>query len=433
MRLDLQIVKIRGIRFGKITGVDQGILTLNRDEIAKLLAQDTRFERVEIEIANPGERCRILQVVDVIEPRAKLTPGPGDVLGVAGKHEATGLGKTTVLRGAAVIISDNRDKRGETISSEAHGAIIDMSGPGSEVSPFGQTHNVVVLPLPKKGVSATEYQVALKLAGLKTSNYLAKAACKVAPDDIETYDLPALTEITRGMEDLPKVTYIVQIVSLQFEPLPGEPVLLGQQAAGIVPTILHPNQVLDGAITSPFPGLNIQTYHIQNHPIVKALYDRHGRDLCFAGVIAVVAPNNVFDFDRVANITASLAKGVLGADGAILTKTAGGAPEMAMARTAQRCEQLGIKTTVALMHMGADVKDAKYGGSTIFNMPEVDAIVSMGTPYMELTLPAVERLVGRPGFSPEGPPIDGEIVRSIGAMKGVLCQMGSSKLTSVRY
>jgi len=104
-----------------------------------------------------------------------------------------------------------------------------------------------------------------------------------------------------------------------------------------------------------------------------------------------------------------------------------------MARTAQRCEQLGIKTTVALMHMGADVKDAKYGGSTIFNMPEVDAIVSMGTPYMELTLPAVERLVGRPGFSPEGPPIDGEIVRSIGAMKGVLCQMGSSKLTSVRY
>jgi len=433
MRLDFQIIKIRNIRFGKMTGVEQGVLTLNRDEIAKRLAEDKRFERVEIEIASPGDKCRILQVVDVIEPRAKIDPDPGNDLGAAGQHQATGIGKTIVLQGAAVIISDFRDKREATISSDPHGAIIDMSGPGSTISPFGRTHNVVVLPLPKPGVSAAEYQIALKLAGLKTANYLANAARETTPDEIETYDLPALTEIARGLEDLPKVTYIAQIISLQFEPLPGEPVILGQQAAGIVPTILHPNQVLDGAITSPLPGLNVQTYHLQNHPIIKALYNRHGRDLCFTGVIATVAPNNVFDFDRVANIAAAMAKWVLAADGAILTKTAGGAPELAMARTAQRCEQLGIKTTIALIHMGADIKDPKHGGSTIFSMPEVDALVSMGTPDMELTLPPMERLVGRPGFSPGGPSMKSEIVRSLGGIKGALCQMGSSRLTAVRY
>jgi uncharacterized protein YbjT (DUF2867 family) len=75
-----------------------------------------------------------------------------------------------------------------------------------------------------------------------------------------------------------------------------------------------------------------------------------------------------------ADIAASLAKWVIGADGAVLTKTGGGAPELAMARTAQRCEQLGIKTAIAMLHMGADFKDAKYGASTIFSMPEVDAI-----------------------------------------------------------
>jgi glycine reductase len=209
--------------------------------------------------------------------------------------------------------------------------------------------------------------------------------------------------------------------------------LFGIQAGGIVPTILHPNQVLDGAVTSALPGLNMQTYRIQNHPMIKELYKRHGKDLCFAGVIVTVAPNNVFDFDRIANITATLAKWVIGADGAILTKTGGGAPELAMARTAHRCEQLGIKTAIAMLHMGADFKDAKYGASTIFSIPEVDAIVSMGFPFERLTLPPVERVIGNPLLINEGPPIEGEIVEPLSSIYGALCQLGTSKLMAVRY
>ena len=66
-----------------------------------------------------------------------------------------------------------------------------------------------------------------------------------------------------------------------------------------------------------------------------------------------------------------------------------------MAKTAQRCEQLGVKTAIAMLHMGADYRDAKFGAATIFNIPEVDAIVSMGFPYMKLTLPPVERVIGQ--------------------------------------
>jgi glycine reductase len=278
-----------------------------------------------------------------------------------------------------------------------------------------------------------DYQAALKIAGLKAAAYLGKAGEEEQPDDSEIYELPPLTEITRGVEGLPKVTYITQVLSLQFEPVPGEPILFGRQAGGIVPSILHPNQVLDGAITSPYSSLNDQTYHIQNHPIVKELYKRHGKDLCFTGVIVTLAPSNISDFDRMANIAASMAKWVLGADAAILTKTAGGAPELAMARTAERCEQLGVKTAIAMLHMGADIKDAKYGATTIFNIPEVDAIVSMGTPHTTITLPPVQRIVGRPDVVSEGPPVEGKIIVSFGTIKGALCQMGSSKQTAVRY
>ncbi len=431
MRLELHRVKIQDVRFGNKTRIDNGLLYINRGELQELLQADKKLGRVEIELARPGEKCRIVQVVDVIEPRAKL--GSEDFLGSAGKYTTIGEGRTSVLQGAAIVMSDCREKSETTISKESHGYIIDMSGPGSEVSPFGQTLNVVLLPQPKDKVSAMDYQAAFKIAGLKAGAYLAKAGEILKPDEIEIYDLPPLTEIKKGMESLPKVTYIFQILSLQFEPIPGEPTLFGNQADEIVPTILHPNQVLDGAITSPVPGLNVQTYQIQNHPIIKELYKRHAKDLCFTGVIVTVAHNNVADFDRMADIAATLAKWVIGADGAVLTKTGGGAPELAMARTAQRCEQLGIKTAIAMLHMGADFKDAKYGGSTIFSMPEVDAIVSMGVPYMEVILPPVERVVGGSISLSEDLAIKGEMVQSLGSIKGSLCQLGSSKLTAVRY
>ncbi len=433
MRLELQLIKIRDIQFGDKTKIDDNVLYINRSELRELLEGDRRIGKVDIELAHPGEACRILQVGDVIEPRFKLGSDPDNLLGPAGNHAATGEGKTCVLKGTAIVISDYRKRRKGTISSEPHGSIIDMSGPGSEVSPFGKTENIVLLPQPKEGVSALDYQAALKIAGLKAAAYLGKAGEEEQPDDSEIYELPPLTEITRGVEGLPKVTYITQVLSLQFEPVPGEPILFGRQAGGIVPSILHPNQVLDGAITSPYSSLNDQTYHIQNHPIVKELYKRHGKDLCFTGVIVTLAPSNISDFDRMANIAASMAKWVLGADAAILTKTAGGAPELAMARTAERCEQLGVKTAIAMLHMGADIKDAKYGATTIFNIPEVDAIVSMGTPHTTITLPPAQRIVGRPDVVSEGPPVEGKIIVSFGTIKGALCQMGSSKQTAVRY
>lgn len=434
MRLELHKVKITDIRFGDTTGLDHGVLTIDKGELQGLLEQDKRLAGVEIALARPGEKCRILQVADVVEPRAKSGEDIEGALGSAGTHQGTGEGTTWVLQGAAIVLCDSRKKGEEdTTSMDPRDHIIDMHGPGSEISHYGKTFNIVILPKQKERTNALDYQAALKIAGLKTAHYLAATAGDVAPDDIEIYDLPPLTEITQGIEDLPRVAYIFQVISLQYEPIPGEPVFFGSQAGEIMPTILHPNQVLDGAVTSALPGLNVQTYWFQNHPIIKELYRRHGKDLCFTGVIATTAPNNVLDFDRMANIAARLAKEVLGAEGVVLTKTGGGAPELAMARTAQRCEQLGMKTAIAMLHMGADIKDIKYGASTIFSMPEVDAIVSMGFPFSKLALPPVERVIGNPVPYSGTPPVDREILMPLGSIYGTLCQLGSSKWTAVRH
>jgi glycine reductase len=181
-------------------------------------------------------------------------------------------------------------------------------------------------------------------------------------------------------------------------------------------------------VTSPFPALNVQTFQIQNHPIIRELAARHGKELFFAGVIVSTAPNNMADIEKVSNIAANLARYV-GANGVVLTKTGGGAPELTMARTAQRCEQFGIRTAIAVLHMGADV----YGAPTLFNMPEVDAIVSLGVPNTQMTLPAVERVVGRRHVVPNFPPIEGTIVRTEGGIKGGQCQLGTFRFRAVRY
>jgi len=423
MRLEIEKTNIQTIKFGPRTECKDGELIIDREELMRLLEKDSRLLDVDLDIALPGERCRILQVTDIIEPRYK----PGTDMNGTGTSEI-GSGVTRALKGMAVLLCDNRES-----AEIAYGAIIEMSGPSVEVSPFSRTCNLVLLTTPRPGLSDGEYQVAIKEAGLKAGEYLAEAAFIKSPDEISEYDLPSLNELGESFGELPKVVYIPQIFSQQFVAIPGEPVLFGRQADGIIPTLIHPNQFLDGAVKATYPALNITTYDLQNSPIIEALYRRHGHDLCFCGVIVTLAPNNVADFNLMADLVASLAKNLVNADGAILTKCGGGAPELVMARAAQQCELLGIKTVIAMLNMGADIKDHKYGAATIFNFPEVDAIVSMGTPYADLKLPAVDKVIGKLKTFAGNQASDGEIFTSIGTIKGSMCQLGSSKLSAVRY
>jgi glycine reductase len=60
------------------TALRQGTLELDASRLARLLAEDRRLTRVAVDVVHPGESCRIVHVLDVFEPRAKVEPpGPG--------------------------------------------------------------------------------------------------------------------------------------------------------------------------------------------------------------------------------------------------------------------------------------------------------------------------------------------------------------------
>jgi glycine reductase len=434
MRLQLDILNIKDVQFADQTTIIDGVLYINRQELQEFLKEDKRLSRVDIELAHPGEKCRIIQVSDVVEPRAKKN-GDVDFPGALGRQGMVGRGNTCVLRGTAVVMSEYRRDGDPPMQPgmPLHGGIIDMSGLGAKLSIYGKTHNVVLVPWPANEISLHDYRIALKIAGLKTAVYLAKAGKGLRPDEIEVYDLPPLSKIGKELEDLPKVAYIFQFISAQFETIPGYPILYGSSAERIAPTVLHPNEILDGAIITPYRTMDIDVFGLQNHSIIKELYQRHGKDLCFTGVVITVAHDNIQENERAATMAANLVKWVLDADGVILTKSGGGIPEVAMALTAQRCEVLGVRTSVALTHYPADFSDAAFDSTILFNVPEIDAIVSLGTPHALITLPPVERIIGKPVTLPEGPPVNGEIETRVRWVQGVFSQIGNSRLIAVRY
>jgi len=286
----------------------------------------------------------------------------------------------------------------------------------------------VVVPYPAKGASHESYTIAIKIAGLKTAVYLANAGEGLEPDEVEVYDLPPLTEVTKGMEDLPKVAYSFQVYCTSYPAMPSEPILYGDNIRRLLPTIIHPNEVLDGAILNYYHGRGTETYIFQNHPVIKELYRRHGKELCFVGVILTVSRYTEPERERSVAMASNLAKSLLGADGVVITKTSGGAPDIDAAQTAHRCEEMGIKAVLIVYGSESGIE-----GSIVFNLPGANAIVNTGNPFRTLQLPAVERTIGKSVILPSGAPSHGELNRTSNVITGALDVAGHSKIVSIQY
>ena len=421
MRLDLGIVDIQDARFGLQTQIENQVLFINRQELVALLEQEPLFERVQIDLAHPGESCRIVRVLDVLEPRYRMNgpnfPGALDPAGLVGD------GETRALKNVAVVETDQLRTRSRNI--------IDMSGPGAAYSPVANTHNVVLLPYPKKNADKDEYRLAVKKAGLIASTYLAAAAKSVIPDTTQTYELPPLA-LNQGPKGLPRIAYIFPIHSQQHPTHQKETVFYGSNIQGFMPTVVHPNEILDGALMFSYSAF---TWFAQNHPVILELYRRHGKDLWFAGVVATIAPVTIGEKERNAYLAARLAKETLGADGILATKIGGGAVDTDLMLIYTRCEELGMKGTLIIMERYPDT------GIT-FVPPNVNALVTPGLTRDGITLPAVERVIGGDTLAldnsnpdntnPSVPllPANQELRLWIGDIVGAISQVGASRLTT---
>ena len=313
---------------GAATRLAGGVLEIDLDALQGLLEADPRLERVRIDLAHPGESCRIGRVFDVFAPRAK-DDGDEDFPGVLGALARAGSGRTRALGHVAVVVTDQQ------LDNPATLAVIDMSGPVAPLTAFARTHNVVI------SASAGSRRRALRIPrrdplrpGSRAAVYLARAARGAVADAVEVFDLPAPTRVPPELAHLPRIAYVFQIHSHQRPTGIDEGILYGDPVRRMLPTMVHPNEILDGAVVRGFMGRDVTTWATQNHPVIRELYAEHGRTLWFAGVVLTVAQATEPERVRSAAMAAGLVADVLGADGAVFTKIGGGAPHVDMAQAA---------------------------------------------------------------------------------------------------
>ncbi len=410
--LEWQVHAVRGLRWGAATALRDGALTVDRAALAAHLLADRRLTSVDLELAAPGEACRIGPVFDVVEPRAKRDPATPDFPGALGPIAAVGYGATTVLRGAAVTLVDPGPFGPYRSYVDCAGPLEPPRGAARPFSRYSELHHLVLLPRTAPDLDRADQRHALRTAALRAAVYLARAAGDAPPDRVEPFAL--------GPADatLPRVAYV-----------PNEPLLYGDNTHNLLPTIFQPTEVLDGAVLSGYGGL--KTHEIQNHPVILELFGRHGQDLCFAGVVLTVAHNTVPERDRAVLIAANLVAHTLRADGVVLTKSGGGAPHVDMAQLGRACEQLGVRT--ALIAWDSTSLGSGDDGAALFNYPELNAIVNFGNSDVRIVLPRVERLLTSLPEGPETERLRAEWPTTVHSVVGAMDQTGGGYLNAVTY
>ena len=324
------------------------------------------------------------------------------------------------MRGAAVTIVD--EAAPVNISK-----IVEMTGPASEESAYSVLHHLAIVPHTDPNLERHVAQNALRLASVKASVFLSKAALDQQPDSTEVFHSDGPTQA--GRDGLPRVVYIGQIHSRQRVAEVDEQILYGANTAGMVPVMLHPNEWLDGGVVSGYQNMGVETYFYQNHPIITELYRWHREGkVTLVGTVATMAASDNEDRERNCMLASDMVKWNLAADGVALTKYGGGAPHADMALTARLCEESGIYTTVQVSDMS---RDRQAESALLFNYPEVDAIIYVGGGDTYWNLPAVEKVVaGSPAMAAAL-----EVAQEIpaGGICGVTSQQGISKLRCFVY
>jgi len=162
----------------------------------------------------------------------------------------------------------------------------------------------------------------------------------------------------------------------------------------LLPTLVHPNELADGAGVAGGLGggaVKLTTWLHQNNPLVDGMYSRHGAEWNFVGVI--LHRGHYYQYEDKQRVALQLARSaqLLRADGVAFSLGGGGNNITEVMLAIQECERLGIKTVLlAWEHGGPSGADYPLP----FAVPEAAAMVSTGSMDEPLVLPAMDRVCG---------------------------------------
>lgn len=419
VELEFNYIDIEDIVFADKTCVEGKRLLVCRQEVIDLVLQEPKIESVKLDIALPGESTRILSVKDVIEPRVKLDKHGKYFGGVLRPVDNTGRGKTLVLRGAAVMLTGPFEDFME--------GVVDMSGPGAELTPFSKLRNLVLWVKTVPGLDYGLNKEIQKMAGRKVSVYLAEKAQNAPVSEVRTYRWEPVEN------DLPRVGQVLMLSTRS----PNDAYLYGSDIAAIIPTVISPLAAIDGATENVSCRLNAHrhsTYQHQNNTVVLDALARHLREFNFVGVIVTLERISHQEKEKNSTLAADLAE-LLRLDGVVITKENAGNPDVDLMMVCRKMEKRGIKTVLITDECaGEDGTSQSLADTT----PEADAVISCGNANKGILLPPMEKTIGDLGvigkingtYADSLKP-DGSIWMELLGIPGCCSEMGDGWLSCV--
>ncbi|NMA15094.1 MAG: betaine reductase [Clostridia bacterium] len=387
MRLEIGNFHVKDIVFGDKTSYANGILTIDKKGALDFIRQDEHITEAELYIAKPGDKIRMCPVKEAIEPRVRLNGGPL-FPGYTGELISAGDGKLHALKDCCVTVVGRH-------WGGFQDGLIDMSGEGAKYTYFSQLKNIVLVADTDEDFEKREQQKknrSLRMAGHRLAEYIAQCVKDMVPEETEIYELDPVLKRKPETMNLPKVVLVLQPQS-QMEEDGYNDLVYGWDTNHMVPTFMHPNEVLDGAIISgSFMPCSSKwsTYDFQNFPVIKRLYQEHGKTLNFLGIIMSNLNVALEQKERSALFVAQIAKS-LGADGAIVAEEGYGNPDADFVACIVALEDVGVKT----VGITNECTGRDGASQPLVTMDEkMDAIVSCGNVSEIIELPPMETVLG---------------------------------------
>ncbi|MDL2272398.1 glycine/sarcosine/betaine reductase component B subunit, partial [Desulfovibrio sp. OttesenSCG-928-I05] len=379
---------VKDIVFGPETAFSGGILSINKEEALAKVREDEHITECELHIVKPGDMVRLVPVKDAFEMRCRVSGGKGVYPGVTSPLESAAHGRIHALADATLLVV------GKHWGSFQDG-LLDMGGPFQRNTIYGSMKNLVLVADTDEEFERHEQQKtnhALRWAGMRLSEYVGNCLKELAPEAMECWELDAVNRRSEAVQKLPSVVYVMQ-PQTQMEAMGYNTLIYGWDGNHMLPTFLHPNEVLGGAVVSGsfMPcSSKMSTWEFCNNPTIKRLMRDHGKTLNFLGVIMsnlnVVMEQKV----RSAIMVAQMAKG-LGADGAIVAEEGYGNPDVDYIQVIVELEKAGVKTVgVSNECTGRDGKSQPL----VALDPAANALVSAGNVSEMYQLPPMPVVLG---------------------------------------
>lgn len=428
MRLEYKKIEIQDVQFGAETKVEGSTLIVNKEAVIEELMKNESVKAIDIDLAKPGEKTRIIPVKDVIEPRYKEVGNPG-FAGVTTEAKPLGDGVVKILKNVAVVTI------GDIVGFQE--GVIDMWGEGAKWTPFSKTLNIVVDITPIEGLSPHEHEELCRMVGLRASEVIGLAAKDAKETEVEVFEKAGMAEESKKYPDLPRVLYVEMLIS---QGLLHASFIYGTDSAHILPTFLSPTEELDGAVISGNCVAacdKITTYQHQNNNIIKELFALHGKEINFLGVIMVPELTTLQGKFVSCDYTAMLAR-EMGAEGVIVSEEGYGNPDSDLVMICSRLEKQGIKTVL--------ITDECSGWDGM-SQPLTDtakeavAVISTGNVSHVVKLQKADRVLGDPeaianlagGWEGAYNPENGTMKCELNAVIGATSEIGTHNATVELY